>query len=270
MHYKINSKERTYLYIMAFISSCVYGVTLAGPQIFLSPLFILLCFILQAIGSIIFMGNLRGNGIKVSPFQFPDIYAILESHAKKLGLKKTPDMYLIQSNGILNAFAIKYLSRNYVILHSDILELAYQEGMDAVSFVIGHELGHIKRGHTSFFKSLALFPAKLIPFLASAYYRGCEYTCDNIGFYLCPEGAVKGMLVLGAGKKLYKKVNVKQLVLEARKLTVGVKISELFSSHPHLVKRVAQLYVLESEHLMPQSHAYMSPSIEIKQNNATL
>ena len=149
----------------------------------------------------------------------------------------------MQGNGILNAFAAKVFGRNYVILNSDILATAFKEGMPAVSFVIGHELGHHKRNHLSFFKTFGLLPARMIPFLGSAYSRACEYTCDAIGQALSPEGAEKGILILTVGNELYTRVNIHEMLKNAQE-DQGFVVSfvELFASHPRLVKRLETIH----------------------------
>ena len=84
-------------------------------------------------------------------------------------------------------------------------------------------------------------PAMFIPFLGSAYSRACEYTCDSIGSSLSEEGARSGMLVLAAGTKLFRKVNVDQFVGQMQTESgFWMWFSEKVSSHPHLVKRLAR------------------------------
>lgn len=283
MKFQIHPKEKLYLKLMTLSSVLMYFIFITYISIMhknLSSLtylisfiyFMIFSFVVNLIGSLLFICYLKGNAIKINKKQFPDIFGILELYSQKLDLQKTPDMYLLQGNGVLNAFATKFLRRNYVILHSDVLEIAYQEGMDAVSFIIGHELGHIKRNHMSFFKTSFLLPSKFIPFLANAYSRACEYTCDNIGYNLCPKGALKGILVLAAGKTLYKKVNVNELILNItneshRAITFG----ELFSTHPALSRRILAIDQLNSNNLTPDDVAFVSPNInpdaDIKQSN---
>lgn len=246
MQFKVHPKEHFYFTVMSIISLLVYGVILrtilliSSLKIFIFAGYIGLFALINFIGLFFFIGYLRGNSIKVSPRQFPDIFEILTEQSKKLALRKVPDMYVLQGNGILNAFAARLARRNYVIVYSNILEAAYQEGKEAIEFVVGHELGHIKRNHTGFLKSWFILPAKFIPFLGSAYSRACEYTCDNIGYALCPEGAEKGMLVLAVGTSLHKKVNVDEALMNAsRDQGFALWFAEIFSTHPALVNRLS-------------------------------
>lgn len=205
-----------------------------------------------------FIGYIEGNAIKISKKQFSDVFDILQNHSQALGLKKTPDMYVLQGNGVLNAFATRFSRKNFVVLYSDIFEMAYLDGKDAVSFIIGHELGHIKRSHVGFIKSMLIFPASFIPFLNSAYSRACEYTCDNFGYNLSPKGATSGLLILAAGKKLYKKVDLSNLIYNAKyNQRFASWFAEIFFSHPHLVKRLDVLNKLNRENLELESFDFM-------------
>jgi len=82
-------------------------------------------------------------------------------------------MYVLQGDGVLNAFATRFARKNFVVIYSDIFEMAYQEEKDAVSFIIGHELGHLKRRHVSNWRLFLTLPARFIPLLYKAYSRAC-------------------------------------------------------------------------------------------------
>ena len=247
MKFEVNDKEKLYFGIMTVIG-LIFHVISCGALVVFAALFSLL----RIIPSKLMIGFLKGNAIKVNNRQFPDAFEILQSHSKNLGLKKAPAMYILQGNGMLNAFATRVARKNFVVLYSDIFELAYEQGKDAVSFIIGHELGHIKRNHVGFSKLFLTFPARIVPFLSSAYSRACEYTCDNIGYNLAPKGAVNGILILASGKKLYKKVNVKSLINNPTdQQGFGFWLSEKLSTHPHIVRRLAAFDLQNIDHPEP-------------------
>ena len=244
MEFRIHSKEKFYFASMCVASLIIYAGLAVGaffePKVLLYGTYFLAFMLINLIGQLFLVGHIRGNAIKINQKQFPEIYEILVSQSERLGLKKVPAMYLLQNDGVLNAFATKFVGRNYVVIYSAILAAAYQEGRSAVEFIIGHELGHIKRNHVGFLKSFFLLPASFIPFLGAAYSRACEYTCDSIGYALCPEGAAKGLLILAAGTSLYKKINIDELLLTAQSEKGFVTwFAEIFSSHPHGTNRLA-------------------------------
>jgi Zn-dependent protease with chaperone function len=184
------------------------------------------------------VGNIRGNAVKATEHQFSEVHHAAARLAQEMSLPEMPEIYIIQGNGLLNAFATRFAGRNFVILMADMVELAYEQGAPALEFVICHELAHLKRGHSGW-RRLLLMPAMLTPFLGKAYSRACEYTCDRFGARYCPEGASTGLLVLAAGKKLYRTVDVDRMLADAeREQGFWTWLSEVFSTHPHLTHRL--------------------------------
>ncbi|MES2681553.1 MAG: M48 family metallopeptidase [Bacteroidota bacterium] len=192
----------------------------------------------------ILIGYIQGNSVKVNAKQFPEVHNIVVRQSKQLGIDKVPDVYLMQNEG-LNAFAARFSGTNYVVIFSEIFEEAYENNLATVEFVIGHELGHIKRKHMS--KKLILFPSFFIPLLNRAYSRGCEFTCDNIGAALSPAGVRSGLLMLASGKKLWTKVNLQRFVeQEQTEFGFWFWFAEKFSTHPRLSKRVSRYKLVET------------------------
>src|SRR3954462_4062256 len=109
----------------------------AGTMLTYVLIFVFASFMMRGL----FVGYVRGNGIRVSERQFPDLMAMADRHARRLGMDETPDIFILQSGGVLNAFATRFLGRNFVVLYSDVLALATEKGEKAVSFVLGHEMG---------------------------------------------------------------------------------------------------------------------------------
>ncbi|MFM7389849.1 MAG: M48 family metalloprotease, partial [Vampirovibrionales bacterium] len=130
------------------------------------------------------------------------------------------------------------LRRNYAVFYSDVLELAYEEGHEALSFIIAHELAHIQRKHIQ--KKQWLTPGLIsIPFLQHAYSRACEYTCDAMAAHLVPKGAEAGLKLLAVGKSLQKRVSSAAWIKQAEQdAEFWCWIVEVFSTHPHLFKRL--------------------------------
>jgi Zn-dependent protease with chaperone function len=247
--YRVEPKENIYFAIALAISLVIYTLIIVGlvaavdmgkseilPILAFYAIFILVLLHLMR-GMLV--GLIRGNAVKLGPHQFADIHAIVMKQAQQLGLGRIPDVYLLQQGGSLNAFATRFMGADYIVLFSDIMDEAYEQNIETVEFVIAHELGHVKRNHI--LKRLIVLPAMFIPFFGYAYSRACEYTCDSIGASLSEKGARSGLLVLAAGTKLFRKVNIQQFV-EQRQTESGFWFwfSEKLSTHPHLVKRLAR------------------------------
>jgi Zn-dependent protease with chaperone function len=184
---------------------------------------------------------LKGNGICVSGNQFRDIFEIYCDMAKSLGLKKIPPLFILQQGGLLNAFAIRFSGKNYIAIYSDIFSI-YKSDVEAVKFVLAHELGHIKRKHNQ--KRFWTFPSSIIPFLTAAYSRACEYTCDNIGSSSISDESAKlhGLLLLAGGKEIYREIDINNYIETAAKnRSFVVMFINLFIFHPYLPKRIENL-----------------------------
>jgi Zn-dependent protease with chaperone function len=197
----------------------------------------------------IFIGYIKGNAIKVTKEQFPELHEMLLSQCRRLEINNIPDLYVMQSGGILNAFATSFWGAHYIVIYSEIAEEAFLNNKETVEFVIGHELGHIKRKHM--LKKLLLFPSFMVPFLNSAYSRACEYTCDSIGASLCEHGAKPGLILLASGKNIWNKVNIEKFMDQEN--TEGgfwFWFAEKTSSHPRLTKRLLRFQHIKSPQIV--------------------
>lgn len=237
----VTKEENIFFYLMLIISILLYILlTISLVGIFYIAIFAIFMFMMQGIA----IGQLRQNAIKITNEQFPDIYEKIEKYSKVLDLKEIPSIYLLQSGGLLNAFATRFLFKDIVVIYSDILELAYEQGENALEFIIAHELAHIKRKHLSKMKYIAC--AQIIPFLGLAYSRACEYTCDRIAAAITPKLPIDGLLVLCAGKKLYKQVNTEVFIKNAKQeRNYWERMAEFLSTHPSLSARIEKIANME-------------------------
>lgn len=273
-YYTVSSKEQVYYTIRLTISIVVYILLVYGAYSYYSGdvlymlqmsallipviIMILLLYILK---NGLFVGLIKCYGVKLNEEQLPEIYKTVRQIATGLDIKQTPDVYLLQAGGSLNAFAKKFFNSNYIVIYSDLLEAHFQGDKDAVEFVIAHEMGHIKRSH--FFKELLLAPSIVIPFLPQAYYRGCELTCDNIGKFFNSKGASNGLLMLAGGKGLYKKLNMQEYKNQSiNDSSFWRWLAEKFLSHPNLYKRLINV----QENAMPSGKVIT----EIRNESETL
>ena len=185
------------------------------------------------------IGNIRGNGIRISERQFPEVYERVIELSKAMSLKTVPDVFVIHSEGAFNAFATRFLGRNMVVIYSEVFELAREQGDKELDFIIAHELAHIKRRHI--WKSILILPANFVPFLSQAYSRACEYTCDRTAAYYIQDGvaAKHALTILSVGKVLYRDINEVEFLEQINsESNVAVWFSEISSTHPILPKRI--------------------------------
>ena len=186
----------------------------------------------------------RGSAVRLSRRQFPDIYAVKDDFARRLGLKRDPEIYVMSGNGALNAFAASTFGYDFVVIHSELFSNTYEKHKDALAFIIGHELGHLRLGHTRLWYQLSTAYVDRVPLLGKFLSRAREYSCDRHGAYLAPQGE-EGLVLLAAGRYVYKQVDVEELLEQARRLRgFWPIVAQLPQSHPFTVRRVRALYDL--------------------------
>lgn len=247
--------ERTLYLICAALNTAmlfflVSGVILLWDRLLISSYFKNLYLSVISLFTIAFysMGTTfaqtRVYSVRVSYEQFPQLYEIVQEFAKMLEMPRVPGIYIRQENGILNAFAAYFWGRNYVKVNTEIIEVGFLEykDLDAVSFVIAHEMAHIYLQHTRFWYNASILLAKAIPILGTALSRAQEFSCDRIALELCPEGR-HGLFLLLLGKHLYKNINVDEYLRQAEN-TRGIFefLINLNATHPVDTRRVLAVY----------------------------
>ncbi|WP_169083354.1 M48 family metallopeptidase [Paenibacillus sp. PL91] len=232
----IHKKEKRY-YVLALIFSIAVYLALFVTIIFIAiiPILILLPLFAQAI----MLATIRTNGVRITPRQFPEVFEIAQEQCAKMGFATVPDIYIMESSGVLNAFASRFFGRNMVVLYSDLCEILQTGGEKELAFIISHELAHIKRNHLT--KQLLIIPALWFPFIGEAYSRACEYTCDRMAAHFTDdaESAMNGLTILAIGKTLYKRVDREQYLMQSSyEKGFFVWLAEKLSTHPPLPKRI--------------------------------
>lgn len=213
-------------------------------------LILALGFVLYLFAQSALIAHIKGNGVKLSEEQFPDLYSQFINCCNKLQIAKHPQAYILNGNGGLNAFATKFLGAQYVVLMTDIVD-AMEKHEDGVSFYIGHELGHLRMKHLT--GQLLRWPVLWLPLLGAAYSRARESTCDRHGLACSssPEGAARALAALSAGVERWRALDVpaylKQVKLSAE---FWMSFHELNAGYPWLTKRIAR--VMDSAAPLPK------------------
>jgi Zn-dependent protease with chaperone function len=184
----------------------------------------------------------RGSAVRLSPRQFPNIYAVKDDFARRLNLRRDPEIYVMSGNGALNAFAASTFGYDFVVIHSELFSNTYEKNRDALAFILGHELGHLRLGHTRLWYQLSTAYVDRVPLLKGFLSRAREFSCDRHGAYLAPRGE-EGLVLLAAGRYVYKEVDVGELLEQARRFQgFWPIVAQLPQSHPFTVRRLRVLY----------------------------
>lgn len=235
--FELYGKERP-LFIVALIISLLFWTVLIVGTIGIALIYLVLGFVAYLFVQSAFISWIRGNGVKVTAKQFPQLHARFEECCRKLEISPRPEVYLVNSEGMLNALATKFLGDHFIVLYSEVVE-ALEDRPEALNFYIGHELGHIRQRHLNW--GPVLWPGMLIPHLGTAYSRAREYTCDLYGLACCAtlEDVERALAVLASGDALWKQLDIEQYRAQTA-MTGGFWMSfhEYTADYPWLVKRI--------------------------------
>ncbi len=249
---KIQSHKKEKLYLLISICLSLFCWIGLGVMIVVQPTILVVAlpyavalFLGTFIASGLAHGYLRGNAVRISQRQFPEVHTLCERLKQRLQMKETPLVYLTEGNGIVNAFVSKFLGKHYVVLHSDTFELALEQGDAELAFILAHEFAHIQRKHLS--KQLFLLPARITPFLGKAYSRACELSCDRIAATVSPRAGVRALLCLAVGNKLFRHVKIEEYLHQSREdAGVWSVLAEVFSTHPSHPRRIREVFAYVS------------------------
>ncbi|WP_338471563.1 M48 family metallopeptidase [Niallia sp. XMNu-256] len=235
----VHHKEGVYFALTLLVSILTYVALLFSIiGIVIIAAIILVSYFFHALS----MASIRRNGVRLSERQFPEIYEKAVKLAHNMEIEKMPAIYVMESMGIMNAFATRFFGKNMVVIYSEIFDLSEEKRNDELLFVLAHEFAHIKRRHV--LVHMLLLPAMFIPFLGEAYLRACEYTCDRYAAYYIDnvDAAKEALSMLAIGKRLSSKMNKEAFVQQiSEESGFFAWLSEKLSSHPHLPKRINAL-----------------------------
>lgn len=193
------------------------------------------------------------DAVEVTPKQYPDIYKIFDSSAKNIGLAKTPRLYIVNGNGVMNAYATKCsLSKKYVVIYSDLLDVYSELGKKneaMLRFVLSHELGHIYLGHVNARRSILQSLLRPI-FLAKSFSRAQEYSADRVGASVTKNGTrAAALFPLYAGKRQSQHGSLKNyLSNDTNHISrFWVAIANFMADHPVGRRRLAALSRMDKE-----------------------
>ncbi len=231
-------KNEKPLFVIAAILAGVFWTLLLLGTIGLLLLYLLIGYVAFLFAHSAFISYLQGTGVKITEEQYPDLHQKLNHACARIELAQVPDAYILRTD-VFNALATKFLRRHFIVLFSDVID-ALEDAPDAVDFYIGHELGHIQRGHIKW--GVFLAPALLLPWLGAAYRRAQEYTCDRYGAHCTnsEENIVKALSVIAAGNSRARTLNASAYLKQIQDSQgFWMSFNELTSDYPWLTKRMA-------------------------------
>ena len=244
------SQHEQRLFVVSLVVSGLIWLLLFVATLGTILLYVLLIFIAYLFAQSAFIARLKGNGICVSASQYPHIHQALIAACERIGQTKIPTAYVLRSNA-LHALATRFLTRHYIVLHSQLLE-EINDNSDALAFYIGQQLGHVQRNHHVW--KWFLFPASIVPILGFAYRRAQVYSCDLYGVACSQttETALNALALQASGYSQTAKLNRASFIEQSQDSSgFWMSLHELTSDQPWLSKRMAHIQNLATNTVSP-------------------
>jgi Zn-dependent protease with chaperone function len=200
------------------------------------------------------------DAVKVGPNQRPALDAMWTEVLETLDWPERPELYVTQTP-FANAGAVGF-DKPFVIINSGTLSLLNETEQKAV---LGHELGHIMSGHTTY-ATIALilinFGLNNLPFLAGIailpfqlalleWYRKSELSCDRAGLLTIQDldASMGTEMKLAGGNTTTDVLSVPEFIKQAEAYETGGNawdtvmklLNTAFRTHPFHTVRAAEL-----------------------------
>lgn len=188
------------------------------------------------------------RAIRVTPRAAPGLAAVVGRAADRL--RASGVHVFVAPGGTLNAYTFGLLPPKVVVLDSALLRVMDR---DELAFVVGHEMGHVRLGHTwlnSLVGGMAGIPS---PFLASTllamaflwWNRACEYSADRAGMLACgkPGKAISALVKMAAGPGVHTQEGLMRALrrIDAEDDGLLGSLGEALSTHPMTIRRIERL-----------------------------
>jgi Zn-dependent protease with chaperone function len=192
--------------------------------------------------------ELLSHAHRVTPQSTPGLAVVVQETVARL--QPGDVQVFVAPSRKLNAYTFGVLPPKVVVLNSALLEVM---DADELRFVLGHELGHVRLGHTwlnSLVGGMAGIPSPLgaSALLSMAFLwwnRTCEYSADRAGMLACgePHKALSALIKLEAGPVVRTRVDLERAlrVIDAEDDHALSHLEEAFGTHPMMIKRIQQL-----------------------------
>jgi len=185
---------------------------------------------------------------QVTPQSVPEMIPLIKTNYARLQVEPV-NVFIVASNQ-LNAYTFGMDSPKAIVLYSSLFKIMDQ---DEIQFILGHEMGHVKLGHTwlnTLVGGIAGIPSSLgtaaIMELAFRWWnRACEYSADRAGVLACgkPNKAISALVKLEVGPAARTQAGMQAAIqhLESEDDDIMHNLEELLASHPMIAKRVEQI-----------------------------
>ncbi len=243
--YRVDNEQLVLVLTVLLVGAVI--VLTSSVTFCLSGVFIIGMFAISAFTIRAHHQALMHTALPVNAVQTPEVDKLVLTCSQKL--QPGPiDVYLVKKNQ-LNAYTFGISDPRALVVYTPMVQVMTP---GELSFVIGHEMGHVALGHTwlnTILGGMAGIPA---PFGAAVllyasfrwWNRMCEYSADRAGLLACGDLnlAVAALVKLVAPNvRSQQEFNRALAMLDAQDDNVSNLLAEAFQSHPMLIRRINKL-----------------------------
>lgn len=203
-----------------------------------------------------------GSNFHVTKDACPDLFNLAKHVTETLDLDRLPNLY-VEQDYYVNAYTTGYNKDAFIVLSTGAVDKLSDEEL---SFVIGHEAGHVKSGHV-LYHIMAAFLAQFLAAVpggaalgkfgvgpALSYWnRMSEFTADRAGLLACQDlnAALSSIMKMsGLPERYFAKASIDGFMKQAREFDeqyggttdkIIKTISILDDDHPWTIVRAVEL-----------------------------
>lgn len=178
----------------------------------------------------------------------PALHALIETAGRRLGVARV--RAFVAPGQALNAYTFGLVEPQVIVVYAGLARVLDREELE---FVVGHELGHIRLGHTwlnSVIGGMAGIPS---PYAAAAllyvafrwWNRACEFSADRAGLLACGrlDKAISALVKIATGGAAQSSASQQRALaaLDKQDDDPGQWLGEALSTHPLIARRVDEL-----------------------------
>jgi len=190
--------------------------------------------------------SLRNNNIIVSKTHFSRIYTLSKVAAYRLNIP-LPEVYIYNYSD-LQAYTIGFYKYGFIVISS---EMANKFTNEELLYVIGHEMGHIKKFHTTYLN--LIYPAQsnsvqniiatITRWIFNIWHVKSEYTADQAGLIACQslKSTITALLKLASGPHIKEEIDINNLEADNTQTSKWSNLFEYLNTHPFISNRIQQL-----------------------------
>jgi Zn-dependent protease with chaperone function len=229
-------------FIVSLASAIALGVVLTGVTFGL----FLLVAVLGLSAYLVHKHHTRAHCMRIGENQMPLVHRLSMTAANRLNLPSI-DVFVRQSPDF-QAFTTGVGRQAWIVLHSSLIEALSPAEL---LYVIGHEMGHIKRRHVFWQTLVNPVGGPTVPLLApllqvvfSSWSRAAEFAADRAGLIASRdlEAACGALIKITVGLEAAKGLTHDAFLESFRGQHEAIAAaSELMDSHPLMARRVEAL-----------------------------